>query len=215
MSIKYSNNFVWPPNTPRTAPADRDTGNKFTLTLAQSLYRLELEVERWRPELAMIHLSCDLSKRNGEPLTTRNYRDREQGLIVAMDLRGQGLVQIPVDAYQTISGNARGACLTLEALRAIKRHGGNELSKTATMGFAAIPATTGEPVKSRGWALTILGLGGEPSKAEVKKAWRKVTLELQKHDSQTASTSLAMRWANEAAEILGARPGGGANDEQT
>lgn len=47
-----------------------------------------------------------------------------------------------VDIYSTVAGNLGGIAATLEAMRAIERHGGSQVQERTFRGFAALPART-------------------------------------------------------------------------
>jgi len=51
-----------------------------------------------------------------------------------------------IDIYRDVADNLAAVAATLEAMRAIERHGGRQIEERAFRGFAALPATT-----SRSW----------------------------------------------------------------
>lgn len=52
---------------------------------------------------------------------------------------------MPVDRYDRVADNLAAVAATLEAMRAIKRHGGSEILDRAFTGFAALPQYAGPP----------------------------------------------------------------------
>jgi hypothetical protein len=50
-----------------------------------------------------------------------------------------------IDRYNRVADNLAAIAATLEALRAIERHGGGSILERAFIGFAALPASTGKP----------------------------------------------------------------------
>src|SRR5260370_38949062 len=50
-----------------------------------------------------------------------------------------------IDRYNRVADNLAAIAATLEALRAIERHGGRSILDRAFIGFAALPASTGKP----------------------------------------------------------------------
>jgi hypothetical protein len=56
-----------------------------------------------------------------------------------------------IDIYDTVSGNLAAIAATLEAMRAIERHGGAEILDRTFTGFSALPSTA-----SQSWRETLL-----------------------------------------------------------
>lgn len=48
-----------------------------------------------------------------------------------------------IDIYTTVAGNLGAVAATLQAMRAIERHGGSQIQERTFRGFAALPARTG------------------------------------------------------------------------
>jgi hypothetical protein len=61
--------------------------------------------------------------------------------------KNQGLPMkcMAIDRYRGVADNLCAIAATLEAMRAIERHGGAEILDRAFTGFAALPASTGRP----------------------------------------------------------------------
>jgi len=47
-----------------------------------------------------------------------------------------------IDIYDTVAGNLAAVAATLDAMRAIERHGGAQILKRAFQGFKALPSST-------------------------------------------------------------------------
>lgn len=62
---------------------------------------------------------------------------------------------IAIDAYTTVAGNLGAIAATLDAMRAIERHGGAQILERAFTGFTALPSP--ETVTAPGWR-SVLGI---------------------------------------------------------
>lgn len=60
-----------------------------------------------------------------------------------------------VDLYDTVAGNLAGVAATLDAMRAIERHGGAQILKRAFQGFKALPSSTTTALSVEGAARAI------------------------------------------------------------
>lgn len=74
-----------------------------------------------------------------------------------------------VDRYDRVADNLAAIAATLEALRAIDRHGGGQILERAFTGFTALPA----PEASRDWRV-VLGVPGRPTLEDVEEAYRRL-----------------------------------------
>jgi hypothetical protein len=71
---------------------------------------------------------------------------------------------IAVDRYTRVPDNLAAIAATLEAMRAIERHGGAEILDRAFTGFTALPAPE-QPFE-------VLGVGAHASREEIERAYR-------------------------------------------
>lgn len=77
---------------------------------------------------------------------------------------------IACDTYRKVRWNLRAIGVTVEALRAIQRHGASSLLEQAFTGFAALPpATAGDP----SWWV-VLGVSEHATSAEIRDAYREL-----------------------------------------
>lgn len=60
-----------------------------------------------------------------------------------------------IDAYDTVAGNLAAVAKTLEAMRAIERHGGAQILKRAFQGFKALPSSTTPALSTEQAARTV------------------------------------------------------------
>lgn len=94
---------------------------------------------------------------------------------------------IASDAYLTVAGNLGAIAATLEAMRAIERHGGAEILDRAFTGFTALPAP-------EQW-FQVLGVGANATVDEIKAAHRRLASDIHPdaggNDAQMARVNVA------------------------
>ena len=73
-----------------------------------------------------------------------------------------------IDRYTTVADNLAAIAATLEAMRAIERHGGAEILERTFTGFAALPASTG-----RAW-WEVLGTTENASREHIEEQYRHI-----------------------------------------
>jgi len=74
-----------------------------------------------------------------------------------------------IDRYRAVADNLAAIAATLEALRAIERHGGAQILDRAFTGFTALPS----PAAPKGWREVIGVPAGEQDLAAVRAAYRR------------------------------------------
>lgn len=74
-----------------------------------------------------------------------------------------------IDRYDRVADNLAAVAATLEAMRAIERHGGAAILDRAFTGFSALPP----PAPARAWWVT-LGVPADASPATVETAYRRM-----------------------------------------
>lgn len=189
----------WPPDIPRTPPSALQSSKQFRMSLRKALDELELEVGRW-PNDAVIQIDVDISRVSGRPLASSSLRGRDVAVIVRVEDPDDGEpLRVPMESYDSVLGNLRGAALTLKSIRDIRRHGAH-VGKAATMGFRALPsAERMTPQQAR----TLLRLGDNANESDVRSSWRRTRLNLEHDQSMTAEArGEAMRMCDEARSVL-------------
>lgn len=136
---------------------------KRELSIAESLARVVGELGRMGISRDDVVISSNVPLRlDGLPRgDARNPSDPG----VAVYWR-KGKVQrcMAVDRYDRVQANLAAIAATLDAMRAIERHGGAAILDRAFMGFAALPAPE-QPFQ-------VLGVGANASREEVERAYR-------------------------------------------
>src|SRR6478736_6350668 len=153
----------WPSWCPRTKPTDRknahfgkkqDNRGIQKLTLAQARLRLLKALDgfnrvglKYRCHPDDIFISSNLKcGRDGYPLSNQKKPD-DPGIAVYFILDEKSRC-IPCDYYDRVEDNIAAAAATVEALRAIERHGSG-MFEAAFSGFDALPAP--DHVVARNW----------------------------------------------------------------
>lgn len=91
----------------------------------------------------------------------------DPGVAVYWKKRGVPDRVLAVDRYFTVADNLAALAATLDAMRAIERHGGAVVMDRAFEGFTALPS----PAASRTW-FNVLGVSQSASRAEIEAAYR-------------------------------------------
>lgn len=140
--------------------------------------------QRLREELAImgasnVVISTDIPlRRDGGPISGRRAPD-DQGVAVYWTM-GKEPQCIAIDIYDRIADNIAAAAATINAMRAIERHGGAQIMRRAWSGFKALPGSTGPTMTTEQAARAIATSDGPP--------WERIVSS--KSDAQYA----ARRW---------------------
>jgi hypothetical protein len=131
----------WPGTWART-PNHRRKSSRFG-AIPFGRIRDELFAELQRLPAHRVTLSTNIPLRNdGLPYANRTESD-DPGAAVYFSWRGKPFV-IACDSYMRTWENVRAVAKTIEAMRAIERHGATQLLERAVSGFSALPPGSGE-----------------------------------------------------------------------
>jgi hypothetical protein len=160
MSDRERYPLSWPADWKRTAPDHRrpaqfgKTSTRITasgeyydkkkLSLDDALARIEYELERAGVDVDTVIVSTNLKLNMRGIPTGSSGEPSDPGVAVywTHKLRAECMA---IDRYTRVADNLAAVAATLEALRAIERHGGAEIMDRAYSGFAQLPASTGRP----------------------------------------------------------------------
>jgi hypothetical protein len=182
--------LTWPDGWQRTPPSKQKYGhfnkretqhrdghswsNKKDLTVFDGITRVLAELERMGIRRDDVLISTNVPTRlDGLP---RSYARKPQdpGVAVYWRKKQDAPMQcIAIDIYNDVADNLAAVAATLEALRAIERHGGAQVQERSFRGFAALPQTT-----TRHWK-DVLGLNNLARKVnadDVKAAYKLAAL---------------------------------------
>lgn len=170
----------WPAGWKRTAPAARRHG-KFArkvgvpsqsrkrsenLTVSQATTRVLQELQRMGIARDDCVISTNLVLRlDGLPRSDQR-RPADPGAAVYWQDAGARRV-MAIDQYSTVEDNLAAIAATLDAMRAIERHGGAVILERAFTGFTALPA----PAAGREW-WEELGVPRSSTKDHIRAAFR-------------------------------------------
>jgi hypothetical protein len=145
-------------------------------------------------------ISSDLKLRaDGLPYSVQSTSGVDPGVAVYWrDGNGQRRC-MAIDRYDRIADNLAAIAATIEAMRAIERHGGATILDRAFMGFAALPAPA-EQVKPH----ELLGVKETASREEIEYAYRRLAMQF--HPDRGGSGEEMAKYNAARDALLGARP---------
>lgn len=159
----------WPEGWPRTKSHLRKNGNfrkdgKW-VTVYQACDRVLVELGRLGIGRDDIVISTNLKTRmDGLPRSDQS-EPGDHGAAVYWETRKHERRVMAIDRYNTVADNLAAIAATLEAMRAIERHGGAQILDRAFTGFVALPA----PGAQRHWR-AVIGVGPDVRDLAVVRA---------------------------------------------
>jgi hypothetical protein len=147
-------------------------GWKESLTVSQAVERVRAELQRLNVREGDSVISTNLELRlDGYPRSNQG-EPSDPGVAVYWLERGQRDQEpkcMAIDRYDRVADNLAAIAATLEAMRAIERHGGGEILSRAFAGFTALPA----PIDVRTW-WQVLDVADNSHAADVEAAYRRL-----------------------------------------
>jgi len=118
---------------------------KTRLSVADAVRRVLVELERMGIREDDIIISTNVPLRlDGMPRSDQEPSD--PGVAVYWQKKNQPSMRcMAIDRYYRVADNLAAVAATLEAMRAIERHGGAEILNRAFLGFAALPEKASQP----------------------------------------------------------------------
>lgn len=181
--------LTWPTGWKRTHPSQREHGrfNKKVrtsgsswamaqdLSIAEATARVLAELQRMGLGRDDVVISTNLVLRmDGLPRSDQKAPD-DPGVAVYWETRKGGRKVMAIDRYYRVADNLAAVAATLEAMRAIERHGGAAILDRAFTGFTALPAP-GSALQAAWWI--VLGMNTKsPTRDELKTAYRRASME--------------------------------------
>lgn len=192
----------WPPNTPRTNPANRRRSSFHTRIQrpglpaehrAPSVYEAakELLTELGRLKASSVVITSLLPTRH-DGLPYSDGRGEDPGIAVWCVYNGRERV-FACDEWQTHAENLRAIAKSIEALRGLARWGMADVAERAFAGFAALPP----------------GASEEAPPAPIKRPWREVFSIASTHAELISEDLLAVVKARHRKLIAEAHPDAG------
>lgn len=171
----------WPEGWPRTKDYARQHGRFSTrsrsttrelpkaLTVMEGIERVFDELERFGVGRDDIVVSSNMRTRlDGLPRSDQKAPD-DPGVAVYWQTRSGARRVMAIDRYRRVADNLAAVAATLDAMRAIERHGGAQILDRAFTGFTALAA----PAPSRNWREVIGVPSDELDLGAVRAAYRR------------------------------------------
>jgi hypothetical protein len=136
--------LAWPPGWRRTSHERRRRDNFSQrgewLTVAAGVNRVLAELQRLGVDHDDVVISTNVRPTLSGVPRSGERAPQDPGAAIYWIKRGQKQRCMAIDRYLSVAGNLGAIAATLEAMRAIERHGGAEILDRAFTGFAALPA---------------------------------------------------------------------------
>lgn len=175
----------WPDGWKRTPPAAQAFGRfgvrtsvkssfgdstwmqKKQVTIAEAVSRIRAELARMGLRDDDIVISTNLKLRlDGLPRSDQREPDDSGAAVYWIDKSGATRC-MAIDRYKRIADNLAAIAATLDAMRAIERHGGAEILNRAFTGFAALEH------QGEAWH-AVLGVSPSASREDIEAAYRRL-----------------------------------------
>lgn len=169
--------LAWPEGWPRaksrkyghfgkvTQKPNQSWKSKSDLSIADAVKRIRVELDRLRVDTTNdMVISTNLALRlDGLPRSDQR-EPNDPGAAVYWQRPGQPMRVMAIDVYQRVADNLAAIAATLEAMRAIERHGGAQILERAFTGFSALPPPASP------W--DVLGIPPRSTKEQIEAAYR-------------------------------------------
>lgn len=178
----------------RQRHGDRWTASR-DLTITEAVERVLGELQRMGVDKQDVVISTNVPTRlDGLPRSGARQPDDPGAAVYWRDGWTSAPRVMAIDQYDRVEDNLAAVAATLDAMRAIERHGGAAILERAFTGFTALPA----PDAPREW-WEVLGLDrGACTREDVKAAYRR--LASQHHPDKPGGSHKAMADLNVAQE---------------
>jgi hypothetical protein len=202
--------LAWPPGWKRTPVESRAYGQfgttrkssmgswsmKEKITVAAATRRLREELGRMGVTDDDLVLSTNLRLRlDGLPRSDQAQPADPGAAIYWNDPWSSQPRCMAIDRYTKVEQNIAALAATIEAMRAIERHGGAVVLERAFTGFTALPAPIVAGMK-RDWWLVLLLDTRYPTTEEIQAAYRRLASKL--HPDRAGGNAAAMAELNQA-----------------
>lgn len=194
--------LAWPAGWKRTTVRQRarfqkksyTTGHKLILSVAQAMERVTTELKRLSVRQTEVIISTNLTLRN-DGLPRGEQREPADPGVACYWKRGtdREYKVMAIDQYLRVADNLAAIAATLEAMRAIERHGGAMILERAFVGFECLPAPNN-------WR-DVMGFRADEALDWLTVTRRYRELAKQRHPDVGGSTEamVQLRWAQDEA----------------
>lgn len=169
------------------------------LTINEAVDRVRAELQRMaRTDDVVISTNLEL-RLDGLPRSSQRDPEDPGAAVYWRDAHVEGWPRrcIAIDRYDRVADNLAAIAATLEAMRAIERHGGAEILDRAFTGFTALSG----PTPAKAWHV-VLGCPAHADTESVRHAYRRARGEFHPDRGGDAETFAAIQraWASFCAE---------------
>jgi hypothetical protein len=187
--------LAWPPGWKRTTTGRKDAQfinrDKRYIGIVDGVHRVLDELRRLGVKEDDVIISTNVRPTLGGRATEGTGKIPDPGVCVYWKAKSGEQRCIAVDRYTGVAGNLGAVAATLEAMRAIERHGGAEILERAFTGFTALPGP------EQPWE--VLGISSQATKEEVDKAYKRLA---HKHHPDRGGDAEQMTRINRARDAL-------------
>lgn len=162
------------------------------LTIEQATQRVLAELRRFGVADSNITISTNLVLRLDGLPRSGQANPTDPGAAVYWTKGQEGQRCMAIDRYDRIADNLAAIAATLDAMRAIERHGGAAILDRAFTGFKALAAPE-QPFQ-------VLGVGANASKDEIDRAYKRLAAE--HHPDRPGGDEQRMARINAARDAL-------------
>ena len=183
MSETHAFPLAWPAGWPRMKSGNRTRARfgaqngiesyqrRRPLTVADAIARCRQVLNRMDCPDWNVIVSTNVALRNDGLPRSGQPEPNDPGAAVYFRKDGEDEKHrkvMAIDVYDRVADNLAAIAATLEALRAIERHGGGQILERAFIGFTALPP----PISARHWT-TILGVSALADREEIELAYKR------------------------------------------
>jgi hypothetical protein len=141
--------------------------SKKSLTISEATRRVMTELRALGVRDGRSIISANLELRNDGLPRSGQREPADPGVAVYWQRGGEPQKVMAIDLYDRVADNLAAVAATLNAMRAIERHGGAQILERAFTGFDALPAPGAAPHWSE-----VLKCARDASAADIDRAWR-------------------------------------------
>lgn len=199
--------LCWPVGWRRVPPGKRRdaafrVGNGYRATrldVGDGVTRVRDELRRMGVNLSTVIISTNLKLRgDGLPYAIQATSHLDPGVAVYWQA-GKLTRCMAVDMYDRLADNLAAIAATIDAMRAIERHGGATILDRAFLGFTALPAPA-----SQNEPHEVLGVSDNATRAEIEYAYRALAQQMHPDKGGSHESMSRINWARDA--MLGRLP---------
>lgn len=176
----------WPVGWKRTQYRQTARFSKYDkrLSVNDGVQRVLQELERLGVSEADVLISTNLALRlDGLPRSDQG-QPGDPGVCVYWQRGKKPMQCMAIDRYDKVADNLAAVAATLEAMRAIERHGGAAILDRAFTGFTALPPPIVAGMSRAWWE--VLGVPSDATKEAIQTAYRKLASEAHPDKGGTA-----------------------------